>query len=67
MLEHYRAQVRAYLDITDAERGLIVLATTGRVISVERARASGVVSLATTLDDRAGAGACIVTSQLGEP
>ena len=36
MLEHYRSQVRAYLDITDAERGLIVLATTGRVISVER-------------------------------
>jgi exodeoxyribonuclease-5 len=36
MLEHYRSQVRAYLDITDAERGLIVLATTGRVISVAR-------------------------------
>ena len=38
MLEHYRGQVRAYLDITDAERGLIVLATTGRVISVERVK-----------------------------
>jgi exodeoxyribonuclease-5 len=38
MLEHYRSQVRAYLDITDAERGLIVLATTGRVIAVERVR-----------------------------
>jgi ATP-dependent exoDNAse (exonuclease V) beta subunit len=36
MLEHYRSQVRAYLDITDTERGLIVLATTGRVISVAR-------------------------------
>ena len=36
MLEHYRSQVRAYLDITDSERGLIVLATTGRVISVAR-------------------------------
>ena len=38
MLEHYRSQVRAYLDITDAERGLIVLATSGRVIPVERAK-----------------------------
>jgi ATP-dependent exoDNAse (exonuclease V) beta subunit len=36
MLEHYRSQVCAYLDITDAERGLVVLATTGRVISVAR-------------------------------
>jgi exodeoxyribonuclease-5 len=36
VLEHYRAQVRAYLDITHAERGLIVLATSGRVISVMR-------------------------------
>jgi exodeoxyribonuclease-5 len=35
-LEQYRSQVRAYLDITDAERGLIVLATTGHVISVAR-------------------------------
>jgi exodeoxyribonuclease-5 len=38
MLEHYRDQVGAYLDITNAERGLIVLATTGRVIAVERAK-----------------------------
>jgi ATP-dependent exoDNAse (exonuclease V) beta subunit len=38
MLEHYRGQVRAYLDITDAERGLIVLATSGRVISVDRVK-----------------------------
>jgi hypothetical protein len=30
--------VLAYLDITDAERGLIVLATTGRVFSVERTK-----------------------------
>ena len=34
MLDHYRAQVRAYLDITGATRGLIVLMTSGTVISV---------------------------------
>ena len=33
-LDHYRAQVRAYLDMTGTERGLIVLMTTGTVISV---------------------------------
>jgi exodeoxyribonuclease-5 len=33
-LEHYRAQVRAYLDMTGAERGLIVLMTRGTVITV---------------------------------
>jgi exodeoxyribonuclease-5 len=33
-IEHYRAQVRAYLDVMDAERGLIVLATSGVVIPV---------------------------------
>jgi hypothetical protein len=33
-LDHYRSQVRAYLDMTGAERGLIVLMTTGRVIGV---------------------------------
>jgi ATP-dependent exoDNAse (exonuclease V) beta subunit len=33
-LDHYRAQVRAYLDMTGAERGLIVLMTTGAVITV---------------------------------
>ena len=33
-LEHYRAQVRAYLDATGAERGLIVALTSGTVISV---------------------------------
>ncbi len=35
-LEHYRAQVRAYLDMTETERGLIVLATSGLVIPVAR-------------------------------
>ena len=34
IIDHYRAQVRAYLDMTGANRGLIVLATTGMVISV---------------------------------
>src|SRR4029077_11901325 len=33
-LEHYRAQVRTYLDMTQAERGLIVLVTSGVVIPV---------------------------------
>jgi len=33
-LDHYRAQVRAYLDMAGAERGLIVLVTTGTVIAV---------------------------------
>ncbi len=33
-LDHYRAQVRTYLDMTDAERGLIVLMTSSAVISV---------------------------------
>lgn len=33
-LDHYRAQVRAYLDMTGAERGLVVLMTTGAVISI---------------------------------
>jgi exodeoxyribonuclease-5 len=35
-LDHYRAQVRAYLDITGAERGLIVLMTSGTVVPVSR-------------------------------
>ena len=35
-LEHYREQVRAYLDVTEVERGLIVLATLGVIIPVER-------------------------------
>jgi exodeoxyribonuclease-5 len=33
-LDHYRAQVRTYLDMTGAERGLIVLMTSGAVIPV---------------------------------
>jgi exodeoxyribonuclease-5 len=33
-LDHYWAQVRAYLDMTGAERGLIVLMTNGTVIPV---------------------------------
>lgn len=33
-LDHYRAQVRAYLDMAGAERGLIVLMTRGTVIAV---------------------------------
>jgi hypothetical protein len=35
-IEHYRAQVRAYLDVTETERGLIVLTTPGTVIHVTR-------------------------------
>lgn len=33
-LDHYRAQVRAYLDMTGAEQGLIVLMTSATVIIV---------------------------------
>lgn len=33
-LDNYRAQVRAYLDMTGAERGLIVLMTSGAIIPV---------------------------------
>ncbi|MCP8891499.1 UvrD-helicase domain-containing protein [Sphingomonas faeni] len=33
-LKHYRAQVRAYLDVTGATRGLIVLMTSGTVVAV---------------------------------
>jgi ATP-dependent exoDNAse (exonuclease V) beta subunit len=36
VIEHYRAQVRVYLDVTETERGLIVLATPGIVIQVMR-------------------------------
>ena len=36
MLEHYRSQVRAYLDMTGAGRGLIVLMTSGTIVSVAR-------------------------------
>jgi ATP-dependent exoDNAse (exonuclease V) beta subunit len=34
IIEHYRAQVRAYLDMTGAERGLIVLVTSGEILAV---------------------------------
>ena len=34
MLDHYSAQVRNYLDMTGAERGLIVLVTTGEIHTV---------------------------------
>lgn len=34
-LEHYRGQVGAYLNVTKAARGLIVLMTTGKVIEVQ--------------------------------
>ena len=33
-VEHYRAQVRTYLDMTGAERGLIVMMTSGRVVKI---------------------------------
>lgn len=35
-IERYCAQVRAYLDMVDAQRGLIVLVTPGTVITVAR-------------------------------
>ncbi len=38
-LNHYRAQVRAYLDMTGTDRGLIVLVTTGQLITVTSTRA----------------------------
>ena len=38
-LEHYRAQVRAYLEMTGAERGFIVVVTSGIVISVDQKEA----------------------------
>ncbi|MFL9914001.1 UvrD-helicase domain-containing protein [Paraburkholderia fungorum] len=34
-VEHYCSQVRAYLDITGAQRGLIVFVTTGAIVAVE--------------------------------
>ena len=39
-VDHYRAQVRAYLDMTGAERGLIVFVTTGAVVAIEPTMAS---------------------------
>ena len=38
-LEHYRSQVGAYLEMTGAERGLVVIATSGIVVSVNRKQA----------------------------
>ena len=35
-LEHYRAQIDVYLEVTGAERGLVVLVTNGIVVSVDR-------------------------------
>ncbi len=37
-LEHYRAQVRTYLDMTAADRGLIVMMTSGRVVEIRSRR-----------------------------
>lgn len=34
IIEHYRAQVRNYLDMTGTERGLIVLVTSGESSTV---------------------------------
>ncbi len=34
-LDHYRAQIRAYIEMTGAQRGLIVLMTSGVVIKVQ--------------------------------
>jgi len=39
-IEHYRAQVRAYLNMTEIDHGLIVLITSGTVIPVMRMTAS---------------------------
>ncbi|MCY4284128.1 MAG: UvrD-helicase domain-containing protein [Thiotrichales bacterium] len=36
-LEHYRGQIRAYLDMSGAERGLIVAVTSGAIVHVDRA------------------------------
>ena len=39
-LEHYCSQVRAYLDMTHAERGLVVAMTSGTVVPVGRTEAA---------------------------
>ncbi|MCG7400489.1 MULTISPECIES: UvrD-helicase domain-containing protein [Caballeronia] len=41
-VEHYCSQVRAYLDITGAQRGLIVFATTGAIVAVEPTMAAAI-------------------------
>ncbi len=43
-IEHYRAQVRTYLDLTGAERGLIVLLTSGKVLTVMPSVASALAA-----------------------
>ena len=40
-IEHYRAQVRNYLEMTGTDRGLIVLVTSGTVLTVTRTPKSG--------------------------
>ena len=35
-VEHYRAQLRTYLEMTGADRGLIVSLTSGSIVHVER-------------------------------
>ena len=35
-LDHYRAQVRAYLDMTGAERGMVVAVTSGSIRQITR-------------------------------
>jgi exodeoxyribonuclease-5 len=37
-IQHYRAQVRSYLDVTDTKRGLIVLVTSGEIFQVAPTR-----------------------------
>jgi len=43
-IAHYRAQVRNYLDMTDTERGLIVLVTTGEILTVAPSPKNAVVA-----------------------
>ena len=43
-LVHYRTQVRAYLDMTGAERGLIVLMTSGTVFPVAGTTTAGITA-----------------------
>ena len=35
-VEHYRGQVRVYLEVSCAERGLVIFVTNGTVVSVNR-------------------------------
>ena len=54
-LEHYRAQVRAYLDLTGAERGLIVAVTTGSIMRVSGCTESGLDQFRGLFDRKHGA------------